>query len=468
MTQAPDNALLAERLTVEQIESLAGYGIERRVESGEYLFDEKSIVDSFWVLLEGEIRISRLDGAQETPVTTLRTGDFTGQLVVLAGKTSIFRAKATAPSRVLEIDSKAFRRVTSERPDVADIFLSGLGRRMRYTQRTRRQQEKMVALGKLSAGLAHELNNPAAAAQRAADDLRDAALRAQLLALEHDERFSPAQRRALADLLREVITDADASLDPLARSDREDEMALWLEERGFEAAWDLSPTLAAAGLDTERLQRLAGELNDHLNGALEWLGATLELAGLAEEVGRSAARISELVGAMKEHTYMDRGSYAQTDVRKGLESTLTILGHKLKGATVEREYQEDLPKIWANAGEVNQVWTNLLDNAADAVGGRGQVAIRAYQDGDAVAVEITDDGPGIPREIQNRIFEPFFTTKEIGEGTGLGLDTVRRIVTGHDGEITFDSEPGETRFTVRLPAEKRTPKEDRLGDDSDR
>jgi signal transduction histidine kinase len=457
VTQAPDNTVLAERLTGEQIESLAGYGIERRVESGEHLFDEKSVVDSFWVLLEGEVRISRLDGAQETPVTTLRPGDFTGQLVVLAGKTSIFRAKATTPSRVLEIDSKAFRRVTSERPDVADIFLSGLGRRMRYTQRTRRQQEKMVALGKLSAGLAHELNNPAAAAQRAADDLRDAALRTQLLALEHDERFSPAQRLALAGLHREVTADADVSLDPLARSDREDELALWLEESGIKTAWDLAPTLAAAGLDTGRLQRLAGDLDDHnsLNGALEWLGATLELAGLAEEVGRSAARISELVGAMKEHTYMDRGSYAETDVRDGLESTLTILGHKLKGATVERKYQEDLPKIWANAGELNQVWTNLLDNAADAVGGRGRMAVRAYRDGDAVAVEITDDGPGIPREIQNRIFEPFFTTKEIGLGTGLGLDTVRRIVAGHDGEITFDSEPGETRFIVRLPIEKR-------------
>jgi signal transduction histidine kinase len=457
VTQAPDNTVLAERLTGEQIEALAEYGVERQVESGEHLFDEKSIVDSFWVLLEGEIRISRLDGAQETPVTTLRPGDFTGQLVVLAGKTSIFRAKATVPSRVLQIDSKAFRRVSSERPDLADIFLSGLGRRMRYTQRTRRQQEKMVALGKLSAGLAHELNNPAAAAQRAADDLRDAALRAQLLALEHDERFSPLQRRVLAGIHHEVTADGDASLEPLARSDREDEIALWLEERGSEAAWDLAPTLAAAGLDTERLQRLAGDLNDDnsLEGALEWLGATLELAALAEEVGRSAARISELVGAMKEHTYMDRGSYAENDVREGLESTLTILGHKLKGATVEREYQEDLPKIWANAGELNQVWTNLLDNAADAVGGRGRITVRAERVGDAVAVEIIDEGPGIPREIQNRIFEPFFTTKEIGEGTGLGLDTVRRIITGHGGEITFDSEPGETRFTVRLPIENR-------------
>jgi signal transduction histidine kinase len=370
----PDNATLAERLTEEQIGFLAGYGVERRVESGEYLFDETAIVDSFCVLLEGEVRISRLDGAQETPVTTLQRGDFTGSLVVVAGKTSIHRAQATTPSRVLEIDSEAFRRVTAELPQVADIFISSLGRRMRYTQRMRRQQEKMAALGKLSAGLAHELNNP-----------------------------------------------------------------------------------AAAGLEPGRLERLAEELGDEraFAAALEWFGATLELAGLAEEVGRSVARISELVGAMKDHTYMDRGSYSATDVREGLESTLTILGHKLKGATVSRDYEEGLPRIWAHGGDLNQVWANLLDNAADAVDGEGRIGVRAHRDGDAVVVEISDDGPGIPRELQARVFEPFFTTKQVGEGTGLGLDIVRRIVASHGGEVAFESGPGETRFVVRLPVERR-------------
>ena len=157
---------------------------------------------------------------------------------------------------------------------------------------------------------------------------------------------------------------------------------------------------------------------------------------------------------MKEHTYMDRGSYEEADVREGLESTLTILGHKLKGATVTRDYEEGLPRIWARGGELNQVWLNLLDNAADAADGRGRIGVRAYQDGDVVAVEISDDGPGIPREVRGRVFEPFFTTKQIGEGTGLGLDIVRRIVTGHGGEVAFDSEPGDTRFVVRLPAER--------------
>ena len=448
---------LDQRLTTEQVESLLPYGTELRLEAGDYLFDEKSVVDSFYVLKEGEIRISRLTGAEEMPLVTHGPGDFTGGLAVLTGKRSIHRAQATAPSRVLQIDSETFRRVAVERPEIADVFISALAQRMRETQRAFRQQEKMVALGKLSAGLTHELNNPAAAAMRAAEELRGAALRAQLLALEHDERFSPQERAALGALQREA-TENGAVLDPLARSDREEEIADWLEERGVEDAWDLAPILAAADLDTERLERLTSELGGEggeLSGGLGWLGTTLELTSLADEVGLSVGRISELVRAMKEYTYMDRAAYVETDVREGLENTLTILGHKLKGATVDREYEEDLPKIWANAGELNQVWTNLIDNAADAVDGRGHIVVRAFREKGRVVVEIVDGGPGIPREMQNRVFEPFFTTKEIGEGTGLGLDIVRRIVAGHGGEIIFDSEPGETRFAVRLPIEKR-------------
>ena len=448
-----------QRLTDEQIEALAPYGKELRLEAGDYLFDEKAVVDSFYVLLEGEIQISRLDGAKDRVLGSHYPGDFTGGLAALTGRRSIHRAQATAPSRVLEIDSQTFRRVAMEIPEVSDIFVSVLAQRMRETQRAFRQQEKMAALGKLSAGLAHELNNPAAAARRAADELHEAALRAQLLALEHDERFSAQGREALADLVREAIAnggDADV-LDPLSQSDREDEIGDWLEEKDFEDAWDLTPTLVAAGLDTERLRKLSTEMGDDeaLEGALQWLGATLELTGLADEVGRSVGRISELVRAMKEYTYMDRAAYVETDVREGLENTLTILGHKLKGAVVEREYEEDLPKVWANAGELNQMWTNLIDNAADAVGGQGRIRVRTMRDGEMVTVQIVDDGPGVPREIRNRVFEPFFTTKGIGEGTGLGLDIVRRIVAGHGGEITFDSEPGQTRFTVRLPIEKR-------------
>jgi signal transduction histidine kinase len=461
MMRAPNTSPPREQqLTDEQVEALVPYGTELRLDTGDYLFDEKSVVDSFYVVLEGEIRISRLDGADETPLVTHHPGDFTGGLAVLTGKRSIHRARAVSPSRVLQIDSETFRRVAVERPTVADVFISGLARRMRETQRAFRQQEKMAALGKLSAGLAHELNNPAAAARRAAEDLREASLKAQFLALEHDERFSREGREKLSELLREVTAhDGDATLDPLSRSDREDELADWLDERGLENAWDLAPTLAAASLDTELLEELAAEMGESeaLAGALSWLGATLELVDLADEIGRSVGRISELVRAMKEYTYMDRAAYVETDVREGLESTLTILGHKLKGVAVDREYEGNLPKVWANAGELNQVWTNLIDNAADAV--QGQIRVGARRDGDRLVVEITDDGPGIPRETQNRVFEPFFTTKEIGEGTGLGLDIVRRIVAAHGGEVAFGSRPGETRFAVRLPIRGRNVEE---------
>jgi signal transduction histidine kinase len=454
----PNTAPLEQRLTGEQIEALLPYGTELALDAGDYLFDETSVVDSFYVVLEGAIRISRLDGAEDTHLITHHPGDFTGGLAVLTGRRSIHRGRAAAPSRVLEIGSETFRRVSVERPEVADVFISGLARRMRETQRAFRQQEKMAALGKLSAGLAHELNNPAAAARRASDDLGEAALRAQLLALEHDARFSPAQREKLTQLRREAAANDAAALDPLARSEREDEAVLWLEERGVEEAWELASILAEAGIRTERLERLAEDLDDGraLAGALEWLGTTLELVGLADELAQSAARISELVGAMKEHTYMDRGSYEETDVREGLESTLTILGHKLKGATVTRDYEDGLPRIWAHGGELNQAWANLLDNAADAVDGRGRIGVRAYRDGDSVAVEVSDDGPGIPPEVGRRVFEPFFTTKQIGEGTGLGLDIVRRIVASHGGEVAFESVPGETRFVVRLPLERRS------------
>src|SRR5215211_1584043 len=439
-------------LTPEQVEALMPYGRQFDLKTGDLLFDERSVVDSFYVVLEGEIEISRLDGAEEIPVLNHGPGEFTGGLVMLTGRTSIHRARAAAPGRVLEIDSETFRRLPVEVPDVADMFISGLARRMRYTQRAYRQQEKLAALGKLSAGLTHELNNPAAAARRASEELGGAILEAQLTAIGHDERFSAGEREALVALQRETGAGGTTLLDPLSLGDAEDELADWLEEHGVEEPWDVAPALAAAGVDVSRLATLAGVLEEgSLAGGLGWLAATLDLVGLAEEVGTSTGRISELVGAMKDYTYMDRAAIGDVDVISGLQNTLTILGPRLKDVSVRQEYKENLPEIPGRGGELNQVWTNLIDNAVDAVDGRGSITLRAYVEDARVVVEVVDDGPGIPREAQGHVFEPFYTTKEVGAGTGLGLDIVRRIVTGHGGEVFLQSEPGETRFTVRLP-----------------
>jgi signal transduction histidine kinase len=458
--ERPEQSLTPEQraeqsLTPEQVAALMPYGRELKLQAGDILFNETATVDSFHVVLEGEVGISRLDGAEEISLDTHGTGEFTGGLAVLTGKTSIHRARAVEPSRVLEIDSETFRRVAVELPDVADVFISGLARRMRYTQRAFRQQEKLAALGKLSAGLTHELNNPAAAARRASEELGGAVLGAQLGALEHDQRFSPYERDALLALQRETPA-GSAPLDPLALGDAEDELAAWLDERGVDEAWDLSPTLVAAGIGTNRLEVLANTLEKKsLAGGLGWLARTIELVGLADEIGTSVGRISELVGAMKDYTYMDRSTAGEVDVIAGLENTLTILGHKLKGVSVRREFEEGLPKIQGNGGEINQVWTNLLDNAAYAVDGRGNIIVEASVEAEYVVVKIVDDGPGIPRGVQGHVFEPFYTTREVGAGTGLGLDIVRRVVGAHGGEVSFRSKPGETRFTVRLPVDTR-------------
>ncbi len=437
---------------------LSGCGKERDLETGEYLFKERDYVNAFYVVLEGEIRILRVgsDGAEVT-VNIHKPGGFVGQLAALAGRSTGARTRAVVPSQVLEITAEAFRDVAAADPEVADIFISTLARRMRFTQAWMRQQDKMVALGKLSAGLAHELNNPAAAARRAADTMREESLKAQRVALAHDERFTSAQKEHLATLERELTENSAIPLyiDALERSDREDELITWLEDHGLEDGWELAPTLVSAGLDTKRLEVLTegpdGLHYETLAGTLEWLGTTLNLAAIAREVEQSTKRISELVRAMKEYSHMDKSAMREVDVREGLENTLTILGHKLKGVSVEREYEEDLPTTWANAGELNQVWTNIIDNAVDAMEGHGKLKVKTSWEENYVLVEIIDDGPGIPREVKDRIFEPFFTTKDVGEGTGLGLDIVRRVVVGHGGEIRVDSMPGETTFKVRLP-----------------
>jgi signal transduction histidine kinase len=313
-----------------------------------------------------------------------------------------------------------------------------------------------MALGKLSAGLAHELNNPAAAARRAAQQLGEnlRSLNGLCLTLNH-RTLSPEQIAFLTEFQHEAaecLTAAPA-LDPLAESEREEKITSWMDAHGVEDGWEIAPTFVRAGMDLEKLNQFADRLGgEALNDALQWLAGAWCAKELVKEIEHSAARISELVKAIKEYTYMDRSPLQEVDLRQGLENTLVILSHKLKrGVNVVREYDDHLPRINAFGGALNQIWTNLIDNAIDAMNGQGNLRIRTAAKSDHVLVEIMDDGPGIPPEIQGRIFEPFFTTKPQGEGTGLGLDTVYRIVRKHHGEIRFESKPGATCFQVRLP-----------------
>jgi signal transduction histidine kinase len=324
-----------------------------------------------------------------------------------------------------------------------------------------RQQEKMIALGKLSAGLAHELNNPAAAARRAVAELgrvlndgQDAALLLATFGRSPDE--AAALTDGLQGLTRDVTTRGTRAeqLDPLARSDRVDSIAAWLDDHGVPESYDPAGSLVDAGLDAAWLETVAQRVPpEALQAVLRTITVTATAGVLVDQIERSTTRISDLVEAIKSYSYMDQASVQDVDVHEGLESTLTMLAHKLRsGITVVRDFDRSLPHICASGSDLNQVWTNLIDNAVNAMHGTGQLRLVTRREGDDVVIEIGDDGHGIPPEIQSRVFEPFFTTRDVGQGSGLGLDIAYRIVvTQHHGDITLRSTPGDTVFTVRLP-----------------
>jgi signal transduction histidine kinase len=340
-------------------------------------------------------------------------------------------------------------------PQLGQRLVALMSDRIRETTRLETQRDKLMALGKLSAGLAHELNNPAAAAQRATASLRetletvrDASIRLNRHAL------SPEQREIITRFEREAGQyTVTIPADPLAQADREERVTAWLEARHVPDAWKISPAIADAGVDIPRLESLAAHVGDVvLSDALIRIASILTISRLIREIEVSSKRISELVRAIKEYSYMDQPAMQEIDLHQGLENTLTILHHRLKGGiNVLREYAEGLPRICAFGGELNQIWTNLISNAIEAMQGKGELRVRTTRDLDRVLVEIGDNGPGISPEVLPHIFDPFFTTKGVGEGTGLGLDTVCRIIRNHHGEIRVSSHPGDTRFQVYLP-----------------
>jgi len=461
MVHNPDETALFPTLSVEKIREMCAHGEEVWLKDGEAIFTQGEPSQGFFIVLEGHLRITKRVGNQEMLLVIHGPGQFTGEISMLMGTPSIASGKADGPARVVRFTNEEFRRMIAECPELAQPVLRAFAARSREVDHSLIQQEKLAALGKISAGLAHELNNPAAAMVRTVQSLRGAVSRISKLGMQYDCRFDEAQRPVLDHMqqyAREHATDPDA-LSPLDRSDREEAMAGWLEENGMKEPWEMAPGLVNAGLTRECLTSLSGKLTpEALSAALVWLEADLTTNQLTAELESAACRISDLVLAMKQYSYMDQAKFQEIDIHVGLDSTLKIFAHRMRnGIEVRRDYDRSLPKISAWAGELNQVWTNLIGNAIDAMEGKGILTVSTRRDGENVMVTIGDSGPGIPPEIRAHLFEPFVTNKPAGQGTGLGLETARRIVVNrHNGRIVVDSKPGDTRFAISLPIEQRS------------
>ena len=441
-------------LPQEHLAWLAQEFREIRLQPGEVFLRDGDPADTLVVILQGEIQLQRSD-IPDSPVFRASAGRITGLLPYSRLTQYRGTGRAVVPTRLALLHKSLFPEMLRRMPELGPRLVALMADRIRETTRLESQRDKLAALGKLSAGLAHELNNPAAAAQRATASLREAleTVRDASIRLSRYS-LSPEQRELILRFEREAQQYvAPASVDPLVQSDREERISAWLEQRQVPDAWRLAPTLADVGVEVPKLESLASGIGDQIAGdALTRIASVLTIFKLIGEIETSTKRISDLVHAIKEYSYMDRAAMQEVDVHQGLESTLTILGHRLKGGVkVIREYDKGLPPICAFGGELNQIWTNLIDNAIEAMQGKGELRVRTARELDRLLVEIGDNGPGIPPEVQPHIFEPFFTTKGVGDGTGLGLDTVCRIVRNHQGEIRVTSHPGDTRFQVYLP-----------------
>jgi signal transduction histidine kinase len=446
----------------EQLAELAEAGAEVRIEPGVDLFREGEHADFWWLLVDGAIDLVRHVGREDTVVARMDVpGRWAGGFRAW-DEHGVYLAtgRGAVAGRVLRVPAAALRERSDAWFPFGGHLIQGLYHTARSIESTVRQRESLVTLGTLAAGLAHELNNPAAAATRAADALQAAAdtLVAAMGRLAGEEL--PAGQLAALDALRHQLAPRPPDVDPLARADREQALASWLTRHGVERAWTIAPPLAAAGADPAWCARAAAVLEGPaLQPGLEWVASTFSVAALLGEVKESTRRISELVAAVRSYSQLDRASLQRVEVTDGLDSTLVMLGHKLRdGVTVVRDYGADVPPIEAYAGELNRVWTNLIDNAVDAMDGAGTLRVATRADGDGVVVEIADTGPGMPPEVADRAFEAFYTTKDVGKGTGLGLDIARRIVEDrHGGTITIDSRPGATVLRVRLPVRPHPP-----------
>src|SRR6266699_220485 len=440
-------------LPEDQIDWFRGHAEELHLKPGDTYFRQGDPADAMFVILEGQLQ-ARGELGGETVVLSPKPGDVTGVLPFSRMKQFPLDARATVDATVLRFPSSLFPDLVQKMPELTKRLVGLMSDRIREATRIEQQRDRLASLGKLSAGLAHELNNPASAAKRATGQLREILKKIRDASVELGRRdLTPAQKSEI-DKLEASFTQQDVvPPDALTISDREDQIDSLLRSHVQKDLWQLAADLARRNIKPEVLESLFANLDgDTARAALVRIAASAEVASLLHEIESSTSRISDLVGAIKEYTYMDQAPVQNVDIVKSLETTLTILNHKLKqGVAVQRDYQRVPLLVNSFGSELNQVWTNIIDNAIDAMGGKGELRVRTFRDDSCVVVEIGDNGPGISPEAQTHIFEPFFTTKRVGEGTGLGLDTVQRIVKKHRGTIQVTSKAGDTRFQVWLP-----------------
>jgi len=464
---------LFEKLTDEQLAWLCREGRVVVAEPG-LVYAEGEPATHLYVLLSGTVVLSRRIGADDVETTRASTpGVYAGAFYAYIGErvAQVYNnsMRVTEQSRFFVLDAAKFAQLMTDWFPMAVHLLEGLFFGTKNAQEAIGQRERLLALGALSAGLTHELNNPAAAAVRAAAGLREHVLRLrQKLPAIASGRHDGALLTLLVKLLDEAIGRLATApeLGPLERSDLEDAVTDWLDDHGITSSWQLAPAIVAASISTDELDQIAEAVaragtddGADLSGALRWLADTVETELLLTEITDSVTRISSLVEAAKQYSQLDRAPYQVVDVHELLDSTLAMLSAKIgEGITIVRDYDRSLPRIPAFPGELNQVWTNLIDNAVAAMAGSGTLTIRTALDRDQLLAEFGDTGPGVPADIQSRIFEPFFTTKPVGQGTGLGLDiSYRIVVTRHHGDLRVESVPGDTRFRVWLPLTAPSP-----------
>jgi len=441
----------------EDFDRLCTVATEENLSAGEVLFTEGDTGDKTYVIMAGEIDILKESGGRMVFIATRKAGDVIGEMSLIDQAPRFATGKARTNCKLLSISHENFEHLLNTSPSAARVLLSTISNRLRSTELVLRQSEKMAQLGTLTAGIAHELNNPASAAQRGSEHLNSAINNFQkAYQLFHEQNFSQAQWDKTNDLREYARMRASQPVDlvSLDRSDREDEIETWLNDHKVEKNWEFVPILVNMGYRTANLEEL--EVNypgpQHLAVVLRWLCSLFNIFSLLEVINQGTSRIGEIVKALKSYTYLDQAPVKPVDIHEGLDNTLVMLRSKLNtGITLERNYAEHLPKIMAYGGELNQVWTNIIANAVDAVDGKGIIKISTSQVDDWILVEIEDSGPGITEDVKERLFSPFFTTKPIGKGTGLGLNISFNIIQKHKGFIDITSQPGRTCFSVRLP-----------------